>query len=413
MDEEAGKLSVSDLIWMVLRRKWFLVLTTLPLMAITTAAVVYLPPVYRSMGVVLVETQQIPENFVQAMITSVVTERVEVIRQRVMTREKLTGIADKFQLYPGSEHTVSQIMDGMRANTLVEYINTGGGGNTSTIAFRVGFDHRHPHVAQAVANELITLFLSENVKARTEQASETTEFLANEARKLKEQLDETESQIAAFKQENQDALPEHLDLYLDMLQRTQASLQALEREHSSLTGQREMLEVQLLSTEQSDSRLNEDEIELTTLKGRYLELSVRYQPTYPDMVELRRQINQLEESLASRDTRVNRTEAQITIESRLASIEAQFRALEDQIAASREKMTTLQDQVIRVPQVERGLRDLNRNYDSMVIRYQQTISKTMEAEMAESLEENRKAERFSLIEPPLLPDRPVSPNRKK
>ena len=37
----------------------------------------------------------------------------------------------------------------------------------------------------------------------------------------------------------------------------------------------------------------------------------------------------------------------------------------------------------------------------------------MQAELAESLEQGRKAERFSLLEAPILPDQPHSPDRKK
>ena len=35
----------------------------------------------------------------------------------------------------------------------------------------------------------------------------------------------------------------------------------------------------------------------------------------------------------------------------------------------------------------------------------------MEADMSESMEKDRKGERFSLIEPPMLPDEPIKPNR--
>ena len=35
----------------------------------------------------------------------------------------------------------------------------------------------------------------------------------------------------------------------------------------------------------------------------------------------------------------------------------------------------------------------------------------MEAQLAQNLETNRKGERFTLIEPPLPPEEPVSPNR--
>ena len=44
-------------------------------------------------------------------------------------------------------------------------------------------------------------------------------------------------------------------------------------------------------------------------------------------------------------------------------------------------------------------------------RYKELKAKQMQAEVAESLEKDRRAERFSLIDPPQLPERPQSPNR--
>lgn len=52
------------------------------------------------------------------------------------------------------------------------------------MAFNVSFEHRQAQVAKQVADDLVTLFLDENLKQRTERANETTEFLTQEANKL-------------------------------------------------------------------------------------------------------------------------------------------------------------------------------------------------------------------------------------
>ena len=50
-----------------------------------------LPPVYKSEVGILVEEQQIPENYVKSTITSYVEERIEMITKQVMSRSKLLG----------------------------------------------------------------------------------------------------------------------------------------------------------------------------------------------------------------------------------------------------------------------------------------------------------------------------------
>ena len=63
------------------------------------------------------------------------------------------------------------------------------------------------------------------------------------------------------------------------------------------------------------------------------------------------------------------------------------------------------------PQIEREYRELSRDYDNARAKYQEIRAKQMEAQTAQNLETDRKGERFTLIEPPLMPEKPVSPNR--
>jgi hypothetical protein len=44
-------------------------------------------------------------------------------------------------------------------------------------------------------------------------------------------------------------------------------------------------------------------------------------------------------------------------------------------------------------------------------KYQEIKAKQLQADMAEALERDKKGERFSLIEPPALPEKPAKPNR--
>lgn len=56
---------------------------------------------------------------------------------------------------------------------------------------------------------------------------------------------------------------------------------------------------------------------------------------------------------------------------------------------------------------------LLRDHENAKSKYEEVRSKQMSAQISESLEEDKKAERFALLEPPLMPDAPIEPNRKK
>ena len=58
-----------------------------------------MPPTYLSEGKILVELQQIPVDLVRPTVTATASERIATIQQRVMTRENLLKIADKYDMY--------------------------------------------------------------------------------------------------------------------------------------------------------------------------------------------------------------------------------------------------------------------------------------------------------------------------
>ena len=75
------------------------------------------------------------------------------------------------------------------------------------------------------------------------------------------------------------------------------------------------------------------------------------------------------------------------------------------------KLVNWKKTLFETPQVEREYRVLLRDYTNKVSRYQQTKEKQMRADVAEQLESESKGERFTLIEPAALPEKPISPNR--
>ena len=63
------------------------------------------------------------------------------------------------------------------------------------------------------------------------------------------------------------------------------------------------------------------------------------------------------------------------------------------------------------PDVERQYHTMARDLESAQLKYQEILSKQTEAQVAQQLETERKGERFTLIEPPQPPEKPISPNR--
>jgi polysaccharide biosynthesis transport protein len=65
----------------------------------------------------------------------------------------------------------------------------------------------------------------------------------------------------------------------------------------------------------------------------------------------------------------------------------------------------------RTSEIEPNYLVLTRDRDSSGQKYQDIRSRLLEAKVSEGLEVQRKGERFSLIDPPSLPEKPDKPNR--
>ncbi len=399
-------------------------------MVAAIATAILLPPVYQSTGTILVESQHIPSDLVKATVTSYADERIEVIKQRVMTRDNLYRIIQKYNLYADElqKETISTLINEMRDSISVDLLSAnveGSRGAKATIAFKVGFEYKKPEVAHKVANELVTLFLDENVKARTERATETTEFLTQEVERLKTELETVENKVATYKQAHANSLPEHMEMYMGMLQRAETELQETDREYKSTQEELRYLDVELTAAKANDKSNPETQVseaisELDKAKAELERAQALYKDTHPTVRALKRKVENLEKAAQapvpptsvktvdfSKDLVVAKIQAQIE------AAKARLVSLQDQKRSIQAKMAQLQTQVVQSPQVEKELFGLMRDYENAKSKYEEVKSKQINAKIAENLEQDNKAERFSMLEPPIFPDKPIKPNRQK
>ncbi|HER27393.1 MAG TPA: lipopolysaccharide biosynthesis protein [Rhodospirillales bacterium] len=382
-----------------------------------------------------------------------------------MTRANLFRISEKFKIFAEDEEvdSTTKAVVKMRKMAAVQFISADGGKKrrgSVAIAFKVSFEHRRPEIATRVANELVTLFLDENVKSRTARASETTEFLTQEAAKLEKNLQGIEDKIANYKQENASALPEHLDLRLQMRDRSETEFKELDREIKVLLEEKRFLDIEVAGlkagyrtrqtifeappqnpaeTKQLSGRQNEpserDQLatRLKELEDRLSEARQRYVDTHPDVKRLIVAVVDAKEKLQAipeepeqpvdlEQTKIAALEQanssitnpiMATVLAKIASANTRIQSMQEQKKQLKGKISEIEFNIIQTPQVERAIKVLNRDYKNAERKYNEIRAKQMQSQLSKSLEENRKAERFVLLEPPVLPDEPIRPNRQK
>ena len=461
--------SLEDALIIIQRRLLYFLLPVLLLAPLGILFVILLPAKYTAQGIILVESAQIPSDLVQSTIDTYAQERIQMIRQRVMTRNRLLEISDKYQLFPPeSGLSASERVQKMREQFKVTSIRAEGrssGQRDGTIAFTVSYTDKSPDKAFQVANEFMSLFLTEDVRSRTAGASNTTEFFEREVRRLSNNVDELEQRIASYKSEHAEALPEHLNMHLDMLERATADLAANESSLATLDEEIRFLESQLTSYFAGASPEGGPASELADLKSQLVRLRAVYRDAHPSVQAVKDQINALEgelrpsrdiqnmqselataendlndaqgslseddPALAEKRQRVNDLQARLTqriqqeaqsgsgdflsaqLQGRLSVANSRRTLLENRRTEIERRIADLQARIARTPEVERGLQGLTRDYNNIYNEYQDVLAKKQEAQLAENLEDDQKAEKFSILEPAQRPEEPSSPDRLK
>jgi uncharacterized protein involved in exopolysaccharide biosynthesis len=101
------------------------------------------------------------------------------------------------------------------------------------------------------------------------------------------------------------------------------------------------------------------------------------------------------------------------VQAKLESVDNGLERLEAARLDIEKQLAELDVRIARTPQVERGIDALERDYKNTLAKYQEMKNKQLQAELSKSLEAEQKGERFTLLEPPLRPDKPVKPDRPK
>ncbi len=430
-DEEKNSKSIADYLQIIKRRKNIIIIPMLSLWLLSLVVTLVLPPLYRSEALILIEQQSIPLDMVRTTVVSYVDQRIMQIGQKLMTVHSLNKIINKFDLYPHQRNKASlsdlayQLRESISLDIMNQDVISRGRKSKATLSFSLAFEHTDPLIAQRVASELTTLFLNENIKSRTKKAKETATFLEDEARKYGVQIQKAEATIARYKEQNSGSLPELLPINLGIISRIETNILQLELEEKMLAEKEVTLQSQLLlvnpliltEIEQIKEKVKKEKV-LPQLKAQYTSLLTRYSEVHPDAKALKKMIDNFVEE-EEEEEEIQEAPASIKnptylqIQNNIQLININLENIKKNKIILAEKLKSAEMNVANTPKIESGYNDLRRDLENYKIKYQELKSKALEAKLSQTLEEELKAEKFSLLEPPVVAEKPEKPDRKK
>jgi len=344
----------------------------------------------------------------------------------------------------------------------------------ATIAFSVSYENRSPDIALKVANDLTSLYLNENITSRTQLSEQTASFFSEEAAIQQTRIAELDRKLADFKESHHGELPDLTQINIQAMERTELELRDAENRINALDSQRVLLQAQLATISpntqvysDSGQRVFGPEDRLKALKSQLAGLKGKYGPEHPDVISTQREIEGLQKEVEAEDGTADRLRQLTQARADLADAQKKYtrehpdvirlthlvdsmeKAVQEDANSDAAKTATShpdspaylqvkgaldaasvdRDSAIRKrndlkakydeyelrmtksPEVERQFRELARDLESAQMKYQEILSKQTETQVSEKLEAERKGEKFTLIEPPQPPEKPVSPDR--
>lgn len=442
-------LTQEELTRVLLKRKWWILLSIAVCMPLAYGAWEIVPKKYRSTAIVTIDSPKVSKDYVQGLGGSEgrgsedpATAAIQQVLLSLTNQSVLMPIIETAKPYPHDENeTAESLMKRLRKDITVARPRDG-------IGIGISYLHSDPYVAQAVVSLFILNLQEDNAKRREGLIETTTGFLSAELSRMKEELEAKEQAISDFKKAHIGELPGQMEANLRTLDRLQddltASGESLNKASERLTAlEKTIREISDLGTtdvvpferrgRRGDTRpLDLRSARLAELKQKLNELLGIYKENYPDVVHLREEIRRLESEaprlVGSEQSGVNET-ADGRVEDRDRAIrnpidpflrelmkerddvKSEMGFLKEKQANTARQIKELEAHVQRTPATEQRLAILVRDYENLQKGYQSLLDKRTNARIVENYESRQFGERYRIIEPANLPHGEEPPTR--
>ncbi len=418
-------LSPEDYFAILKKRWWILAVPALILPILAFAASYLVSPQYTSQTLVLVEQQKVPDTLVKPVIAEDITARLASMKEQILSRSRLQPILERFNLFATDHMNMDDRLDLMRKNIDIKPIQSEMAHGLP--GFFISFKASDARTAQAVCEEITSMFVSENLRARADQTQGTTDFLRQQLDQAKRSLDDQDAKLAKFQQQYVGKLPGQEEGNLNMLNSLNTQLSASTQQIERMQQDKTLMEA-MLSQQQHETAAPEaqriapqtQQTELQSLMSQEADLTARYTDDYPDVVSIRRKIKDLKHQMAQAPAIASSGSPVIAHSDspETQRLRLQIKAMDMAIAQRKRdqngtqgQVNLYQERISASPLVQEQYKNLTRDYQQAQAFYDDLLKKMNESRMASDLEHRQQGEQFRVMDAANLPDAPTSPKR--
>ncbi|HMM75066.1 MAG TPA: chain length-determining protein [Gammaproteobacteria bacterium] len=321
-------------------------------------------------------------------------------------------------------------------------------GTTRDNIYEIKYSNEKPKVAKAVVDELLNTFMESALGDTRRETAVTQKFLEEQIAAYEKRLVEAEERLKAFKQRNVGVMPGSQGGFFSRLEQAHTELKEAQLQLEEGMRRRDQLKEQAknassavedpfaldddLAAEEVDGAIAQYEGKIAELNNRIDDLLVSYTEKHPDIVAMRKMIEDFKAKIETRKQELakeakekppvaeeqeddfaammgNPFKQQLQLQA--AEADAMVAGLQTRVQEFERRVKELEKRVDTVPEVEAELARLNRDYEVNKTQYDELLKRRELAYMAQEADQSEDDVKVKIIEPPRVPLLPTGPNR--
>ncbi len=290
---------------------------------------------------------------------------------------------------------------------------------------KISYRDSEPSRAFITAKRLAELFIEEGEKAKSRESQAAYDFINLQVNKYLKKLTAVEQNLSKFRSNNPDSRPGSEKEVSEQISRLQRHIQTAQLSLSEALIRQESLDEQLSGEAAitiSQSREGQYRAKIAELQDNLERLRLDYQDTYPDIIRVNHQINDLKVSMSDEIER--RTEAKQKakmkggtfidesillnpiyqqLRGKAASTQTEIATLRARISEMKKILETEFKRAKKIHGGDAALSQLTRDYEVNQGIYQDLLRRKENARVSKSLDQERSGLTFEIQEPAKLP----------
>jgi len=415
-----------DILW---KRRYVALAVALGIVSILTWGSYLWPKSYEASVTVTLEKSALVNPLMQGAGVSAIEERLIDLRNTITSRPIIRRVLAKLD-HDGHEKN-PLYYDGLIADVQkhlqVTPIQSVGSRRTSDL-FKISYRGKDPRAVFDMLEALVKEFIEESAGLQRSDAIGVYDFIDEQLSAYRKKLEDSDRAIREFREKNPTMLPQSETVMLGRIESYQTSrieadikLKELLRKKESLqkqlTGEKEMTVAFVTQDGSPASRMS-------YLHNQLMLLLTKYTEDYPEVVKVKSEIDQLQKQIERGD---KESSAPNAAGSEMKAANPVYRQIKEELSkteteiesirARHEELTKLQNEgrvsLGRMPKEQEEWSKLQRDRSAYQRVYDELIQKRESARLTKNLETEDKTTRLRMVDPPVLPRIPVSPDRVK